>query len=191
MNKPIMSNDPYNLDLFYLWGRAQLWYEKVGQFNFHIFLDIFKTIGFVVSLVFGILLIWLALRSKEKIADTLEEIKIELNPPKPGEGKYDARWKEVREHLTSFREAEWKFAIIEADKIAEVALEEAGFPGETIGERMTLISRDQLVSIQDLWEAHKLRNIIAHDPNYQVTYGEVRGAIERYEKALRELGVLG
>lgn len=186
-----MSNDPYNVDIFHLWGKAQIWYEKVGQLDFRKLLDILKTIGFFGSLLFAILLIWLALKSKERMADQLEELKIELNPPKPGEGKYDARWKEVREHLTSFREAEWKFAIIEADKIVETALEEAGFPGETIGERMTLISQDQLVSIQDLWEAHKLRNIIAHDPNYQVKYAEVRQAIENYEKALRELGVLG
>lgn len=185
-----MPNEPYNLDLFQLWGKAQIWYEKVGQLNFHKLFDILKTIGFIGSLLFAILLIWLALKSKERIADQLEELKIELNPPKPGEGKYGARWKEVREHLTSFREAEWKFAIIEADKIVETALEEAGFPGETIGERMTLISQDQLVSIQDLWEAHKLRNIIAHDPNYQVKYAEVRQAVEQYEKALRELGVL-
>ena len=183
-----MFNDPYNVDLLTLWGKAQI---VLTSFNFQKVLEVLKSIGFLLSLIFAILLIWLALRSKEKIADKIEEAKIELNPPKPGEGKYDARWKEVREHLTSFREAEWKFALIEADKITEVALAEAGFPGETIGERMTLISKDQLVSIDELWGAHKLRNIIAHDPNYQVKYAEVREAIERYEKTLQELGVLG
>ena len=183
-----MTSDPYNLDIFYLWGRAQILFEN---FPIQKVLEILKSIGFLVSLIFAVLLLWVILRSREKIADELEEIKTVLNPPKPGEGKYDARWKEVREHLTSFREAEWKFAIIEADKIAEAALREAGFPGETIGERMMLITKDQLVSIDDLWGAHKLRNVIAHDPNYQVKYAEVREAIERYEKALRELGVLG
>src|SRR3989344_2504503 len=183
-----MPNDPYNLDLFSLWGKAQIFSEN---FNLGAALDVLKTIGFLASLVFAILLIWVILKSKTQIADKIEEVKIELNPPKPGEGKYDARWKEVQEHLTSFREAEWKFALIEADKIMEVALAEAGFPGETIGERMTLISKDQLVSIDELWGAHKLRNIIAHDPNYQVKYAEAREAIERYEKTLRELGVLG
>lgn len=181
-------NDPNNLDLFRLWGKAQILFEN---FNFEKFLDILKSVGFLVSLIFAILIIWLALRSRESIADKLEEIKIGLNPPKPGEGKYDARWKEVQEHLTSFRDAEWKFAIIEADKIMEAALEEAGFSGETIGERMTLIDKDQLVVIDELWQAHKLRNIIAHDPHYQVKYAEARQAIEYYEKALRELGVLG
>ena len=183
-----MTSDPYNLDIFYLWGRAQILFEN---FPIQKVLEILKSIGFLVSLIFAVLLLWVILRSREKIADELEEIKTALNPPKPGEGKYDARWKEVREHLTSFREAEWKFAIIEADKIAEAALKEAGFPGETIGERMTLITKDQLVSIDDLWQAHKLRNIIAHDHNYQVRYAEVRESIERYEKTLRELGVLG
>ena len=185
-----MISDPYNLDLFHLWGKAQIFAEN---FNVNIgpVLDVLKIIGFLVTFIFAVLLIWVIFKSRERIADRAEEIKIELNPPKPGEGKYDARWKEVREHLTSFREAEWKFAIIEADKITEVALEEAGFPGETIGERMTLIDKEQLNSINELWQAHKLRNIIAHDPHYTVKYAEVRLAVENYEKALRELGVLG
>ena len=183
-----MTSDPYNLDLFHLWGEAQILFQS---YNFHKLFDILKTVGFLASLIFAIVLMWLVLRSKEKIADKLEEIKMELHPSKPGEGKYDARWKEVREHLTSFREAEWKFALIEADKIAEAVLEEAGFLGETIGEKMMAINRDQLNSIDDLWQAHKVRNLIAHDPNYEVKYAEVRGAIEKYEKALRELGALG
>lgn len=183
-----MTSDPYNLNLFHLWGKAQALAEN---FNLGTTLDVLKTIGFLATLVFAILLMWVILKSREKIADKLEEVKIQLNPPKPGEGKYDARWKEVKEHLASLRDAEWKFAIIEADKIAEAALMEAGFPGETIGERMTLISKEQLLSINDLWQAHKLRNIIAHDPNHQVRYEEVRLALSQYEKALRELGVLG
>ncbi len=183
-----MISDPYNLDVFHLWGKAQIFTEN---FDFETTLDILRTIGFLASLVFAVLLIWVILKSREQIAGKLEEVKMQLNPPKPGEGKYDAKWKEVREHLTSFREAEWKFAVIEADKIAEMALTEAGFSGETIGERMTLISKDQLVSIDDLWQAHKLRNLIAHEPNYQVRYEQVRLALEQYEKALRELGVLG
>ncbi len=186
-----MPNDPYNLNLFNLWGRAQIWYEKIGQADLHKLLDILKAVGFLASLVFAILLIWLALRSKDKMADKIEETKIILNPPKPGEGKYDARWKEVREHLTSFRAAEWKFAVIEADKITEAILQEAGFSGETMGDKLMSINQEQLSSINDLWQAHKLRNTIAHDPDYQVKYGEVRQAIEQYEKTLRELGALG
>ncbi len=183
-----MISDPYNLDLFRLWGKAQVF---TGSFNFKDTLEVLKTIGFLTTLFFAILLMWLVLKSKDKVADKLEEIKRELSPPKPGEGKYDARWKEVRNHLESLREAEWKFAVVEADKIAEAVLEEAGFPGETIGEKMTAINRDQLNSIDDLWQAHKVRNLIAHDPNYEVKYAQVRGAIEKYEKALRELGALG
>ncbi|MDP3697071.1 MAG: hypothetical protein Q8R55_03495 [Candidatus Taylorbacteria bacterium] len=183
-----MTSDPYNLDIFYLWGKAQI---LAGNFDVGPVLDVLKMIGLLLTLIFGVLLMWVIFRSKERISDRTEEIKMELNPPKAGEGKYDARWKEVREHLTSLREAEWKFAIIEADKIMEAALEGAGFPGETIGERMTLIDKENLNSINDLWQAHKLRNIIAHDPHYTVKYGEVRQAIENYEKALRELGVLG
>lgn len=161
------------------------------NFDLKEILDVLKTIGFFLTLVLAILIMWVAFRGKGKAADKMEEIKIQLNPPKPGEGKYGARWEEVLEHLTSLREAEWKFAVIEADKITEAILQEAGFSGETMGDKLMSIDQEQLSSINDLWQAHKLRNTIAHDPDYQVKYGEVRQAIGQYEKTLRELGALG
>lgn len=182
-----MFNDSYNLDLFHLWGRAQIFAES---FKGGTLIDSLKIIGFLATFLFAVLLLWVVLRSKEKMADTRGEVKIQLNPPRFKTGKYDTRWKEVREHLESLREAEWKFAVVEADKITEAVLREAGFQGETIGERMTLIDRDRLNSIDDLWQAHKLRNIIVHDPNHKVKYAEVRRAVEQYEKALQELGAL-
>lgn len=183
-----MTNDPYNVDLFYLWGKAQI---LLTNFDLKEILDVLKAIGFLLTLILAILVMWVAFRSKEKMAEKAGEIKTQLNPPKPGEGKYDAKWKEVLEHLSSFREAEWKFAVIEADKITEAILQEAGFSGETMGDKLKSINQEQLSSLNDLWEAHKLRNLIAHDSDYQVKYGEVRGAVERYEKTLRELGALG
>ena len=183
-----MTNDPYNLDLFYLWGRAQI---LLTNLNLKEVLDVLKAIGFFLTLALAILIMWVIFRSKGKVADKVEEIKMQLNPSQPGEGKYDAKWKEVLEHLTSVREAEWKFAVIEADKIVEAILQEAGFAGETMGDKMMAINQEQLSSINDLWEAHKLRNLIAHDSDSQVKYVEVRRAIEQYEKTLRELGALG
>lgn len=181
-----------NLDLFQLWRQYQ---DFLASSDFSSLMNTLKTIGVTATVVMGFLFVWILLKMRgflvEKVAEKVAGIETGLNPPSKGEGKYDAKWKEVKEHIASAREAEWKFAVIEADKIVEEILNQAGFPGETMGEQLTLITPEQLASLNDLWSAHKLRNLIAHDPNYKVNRSQAKEAVENYEKALRELGVLG
>ena len=100
-----------------------------------------------------------------------------------------ARWQEIMQHIESIREGEWKFAIIEADKITDDVLKNS-FAGETMGERLMNIDKTQLLTIDGLWEAHKIRNRLAHDTNYFLRHAEAVNTIRLYEKTLKELGVL-
>src|SRR3989344_595163 len=54
-------------------------------------------------------------------------------------GAVQSKWEEILEHMNSNREAEWKFAIIEADKFVDDLLKTAGYPGDSMGERLTNI----------------------------------------------------
>jgi len=115
----------------------------------------------------------------------------DLNSPIPsGGGGIGARWEEVIRHIDSIKEAEWKYAVIEADKLIDELLRKAGFQGDTMGERLRSIEPGAIASLQDLWDAHKIRNLIAHDTEYTLRYAEARDAIRKYEKVLRELGVM-
>ena len=165
--------------------------QTVRDFDVSQTVLILKIIGISLSILFGILLLWVMIQMRNKYTEKIVELKTQANPPAIGESKYDAKWKEVLEHLQSLREAEWKFAVIEADNILEDILTQADYPGETLGEKLKQISKSQLASIDSLWSAHKLRNLIVHDPDYQIRYNDAREAIRDYEKALRELGVLG
>lgn len=159
--------------------------------NWNAVLGILKTTGIVATVVFGLLSVWVLMKMNRYFAERARRWRMELNPPAKAEGAYDARWKEVKEHLGSLRDAEWKFAVIEADKMTESILEQAGFGGETLGEKLKGIDKSRLPSIDALWSAHKLRNLIVHDPDYHVQQRDAREAIGNYEKVLRELGALG
>ncbi len=100
-----------------------------------------------------------------------------------------SRWEEIMQHIESIREGEWKFAIIEADKLVDDQLKNL-FAGETMGERLMNIDKTQLLSIDGLWEAHKVRNRLAHESNYFLRHAEAVRAIRLYEQTLKELGVL-
>lgn len=101
-----------------------------------------------------------------------------------------ARWRSMEEQLTTEERKDYKKAIIEADALVDAALRTHGFSGETMGERMREVTRDRLPSIEDLWQAHRVRNAIAHDPHYMVSLREGHDTMQIYKKVLEDLGAL-
>ncbi len=150
-----------------------------------------KLISFILSVIFGILL-WIITR---KIGELGRKNKVSKDGVTAASicrssGGVAAKWEEILRHINSPREAEWKFAVIEADKLTDEMLKSAGYQGETMGERLINIDKSQMESLEGLWEAHKLRNRIVHDVNSYMRYSEVKRAVNLYEAALKELGVI-
>lgn len=105
--------------------------------------------------------------------------------------KYDRMWAKILKRLNKRSESEWKIAIIEADSFLGQILEKMGYQGETLGERLQKVDATILPSLSIVWQAHKLRNNIVHDPDFKISRNEVETNIRFYEKALRDLNVLG
>ena len=111
--------------------------------------------------------------------------------PEPAHGgMVTGKWKEVMDHLESSNQNEWKLAIIEADKLVDDLLKKAGFPGDTMGERLTNTHHDQLRTLHYLWQAHRLRNKIVHETDFDLSYRDTHEALNYYKATLEELGVL-
>lgn len=156
-------------------------------------IGVIKIISACVSLLLFLIWIWVVLKSRELHLpkEDTPSLMDELNPPQPAiGGAMTARWEEIMRHLDSAKEAEWKFGIIEADKLVEDVLRRAGFPGATLGERLMNIQDGQLASLDGLWSSHKVRNRIAHDLNYFLRYSEAKQAIDYYAAVLRELNLI-
>jgi len=66
-------------------------------------------------------------------------------------------------------------------------LKRMGFGGETLGERLEKLTAATLPNLEQIWEAHKIRNNIVHDPDYRLTLDEARKVLGIYEQALRDL----
>ena len=102
--------------------------------------------------------------------------------------KVTTGWEGVVKLIDSYNLSDWKLAVIEGDKFVDLALREAGFPGETMGERLMMIKPGQLGNLQFLWDAHKLRNLIVHDLNFKIDQRQAQSAVHVFEQTLRELG---
>jgi len=102
-----------------------------------------------------------------------------------------SRFTLVKEHIESDNPNDWKHAIIESDIILDKALKQLGYAGTSLGERLRSITPSMLASIDDAWEAHKVRNHIAHSgADFVLTHKIAKEAVLRYERVFSELGLL-
>jgi len=152
-----------------------------------------KLVGSVATPILIILIVWtfvkfFKLAKAIKLASPTQVT--DVAPVESPGGALQARWNEISRHIESTNEGEWKFAVIEADKLVDDVLKSAGYQGETMGERLMNIDKSQLVSLDVLWDAHKTRNRLVHDANYFLRYAEAKRAVKFYEETLKELGGL-
>lgn len=95
---------------------------------------------------------------------------------------------EINKKLTRESVSDWKIAVIEADKVFDKTLEKKGYVGESVGEKLKeMVPADLPDVYEEVWEAHKIRNKIVHEPDYDITQGEARKLIGIYERAIKKL----
>ncbi len=99
-------------------------------------------------------------------------------------------WADIQKHFFAGDENDLKIAILEADKVLDDALRSAGITGATLGDRLKKIKPSQIQDIDAIWQAHKLRNQIAHENDFKLKRDLAERALGVYEKTLRDLKVL-
>ena len=101
------------------------------------------------------------------------------------------QWQVVLNHINSESPAEWKLGILEADNMIDEILDTEGCQGESLGEKLKAMDSSGLVSYQDAWEAHKVRNQIAHEGSTMDFSKKIaRDTILKFEKVFKELKYL-
>ena len=99
-------------------------------------------------------------------------------------------WKQIQKRLKIGGEAQLKLAIIEADKILDEILKKSGYQGENMSDRLKQITPAQISNIEEIWQAHKIRNRIVHEPDFSILSNEAENIIEIYEKTFKESGLI-
>ena len=167
---------------------------KVGIL-FKFFADhawLLKIIGFIIAAVAALLsfifnkkgdAVWREVRKglyPETMNFVTGKVTEEVNPLKD-------RWKVIMEHSESDIESNWRLAIIEADIILGELLDKLNLPGDSIGEKLKAVERSDFNTIDSAWEAHKARNMIAHEgQGFLLNQRETRRIISHYEAVFKE-----
>lgn len=101
------------------------------------------------------------------------------------------RWIHIQSLIASTNASDWRTAIIEADIMLDDMLKEQGYVGEGIGERLKLVESSDFSTLNDAWEAHKVRNQIAHEgSSFNLSDTLARRTIARYESVFREFDLI-
>lgn len=80
-----------------------------------------------------------------------------------------------------------RLSIIEADSLVDSFLKSAGYIGDTMADRLSQISSQGIKSVNPMWDAHRLRNMLVHTPGVSVSPQEARGALTAFENFLKEM----
>lgn len=99
-----------------------------------------------------------------------------------------ARWQHIQSLMQEESPSAWREAITEADIMLDDVLTERGLPGDTLGEKL---KAGDFRTLNDAWEAHKVRNQIAHEGSlFDLTDTLAKRTIQRYESVFREFGAI-
>jgi hypothetical protein len=111
-----------------------------------------------------------------------------IAPPEVSEYRDHPRWAIVEGYLSSDQEPLWRIGILEADNMLADALREKGYAGADVGE---MLQSANFKSVQLAWDAHKVRNRIAHEGSlFTLTEREAKRAYALYEAVFREMKLI-
>ena len=167
--------------------------EKIFYFIIHPefegFLLYLRVIFIVISLIFLISIIILFLKTSWGRARYLEAI-TEFVAYRPfGVKETFKHWNKIMKRLETDREFEYKLAVIESDSLLDAVFKKMGYKGEDFIQKLEQIDPSVLSNLKEVWKAHKIRDNVVHDPDYQLTLDQAKTVLAIYEKALRELEV--
>ena len=153
---------------------------------------VFSILSYLVSIILLVLYVFASTRNNLYSGLMEQELR---DQEKMYDEKYrgaprNSRMQDILELSTSVNPSDWKQAVIEADIILDEVLNQRGYTGDSLSERLKSISPQQLATLNDAWEAHKIRNRVAHDgADFILTKRIALETIIKYQRVFEELGV--
>jgi hypothetical protein len=194
ITQPLFEPRTLNVEFFF----QKIYIILKAFFNFitdpHLW-GVIGTISIVLSLFFLVIIIFSIVRLREIQLFDKKEIDHKINEALKKEQEKNRnenpRWHYILTLIESPNESDWRVAIIEADTMMEELLKNKGVPGDTMAELLEAARSDGFLHIQDAWDAHLIRNQIAHQGSeYPLSQVEARRAMKMYQNFFEELGVV-
>lgn len=196
------STDPFEVTAFLVLGLVLLVYitNKISDFSqadkpFFEALRSYILRILPVSLLISAIFIMGIVYSIRQLTKLNKEWKLKFHSSKSqtpafgfaSESIVNKKWQKVLNYMESTNMGDWKLAILEADILLEEMIDSIGYRGESLGEKLKNIERGDFTTIDKAWEAHKIRNAIAHEgADFMITQREARRVVGLFEEVFKE-----
>ncbi len=176
----------YNANNLSVSGAVSSW--SFSQFILHYIVPLATFLLYLVSglAIFGCIY---AVRELQKINEAVNAVYADSGKTEEVivDQKGNRRWERVVAHLNSTSVNDWKFAILEADIILDELLDATGYRGETVSDKLKRVEASDFETLEFAWEAHKVRNTIAHEGSeFVISEREARRVIGLYQSVFEE-----
>jgi len=165
------------------WGRFANWIV-------HHLWPFIKVVGVIIGAgsIVGTVYAYRKLMAIQKEENALYRVSEDKRTP---DDVKNGKWERVIEHINSTNAAEWRLAIIEADVMLEELLRVQNYHGDSIGEMLKSVEPSDMLTLDNAWEAHKVRNQIAHEgAEFELTERDARRVITLYESVFKEFNII-
>ena len=161
-----------------------------GIINFY-HSSFFSGIKFLLVIYVTVLLvdIVLTLILKGLGADIRQSIK-GIKMPTTSPRSMRKKWDKIKARLGSENISQYKVAILEADSVIDDIIAKIGYEGKNMTEKLDLIKPGQLENLEEIRNAHQIRNRIIHEADFHVDKKMAEETIGVYEKLLKHLELL-
>ena len=147
-------------------------------------------IGYLLSIIGLFVIVYTTMRLFQ-LREREEKFYNTIIPSSDVAGNTNLRWQHIQSLADGVMASEWREAIIEADIMLDDALAGQGYVGDGVGEKLKSVDPARFSTLQDAWEAHKVRNQIAHEGSaFDLSESLARRTIARYESVFREFKVI-
>ena len=104
--------------------------------------------------------------------------------------KINSTFRKINDYINFENILYWKLALAEIDSYFNNVLNEIGFKGETMTDRLSKLSKIYLSNVDEIALTHDKINEILNDNNYLLTKDETEKLIEVYKQGIEELKML-
>lgn len=192
------SSAPYQLDIeaIFLYFYQLLTGARIeaASLDWTWYLLFFWTILTILSylLCFALLALLVYLSVRQHQIEEAEADKFDFLSQDEAEDTMEhSRWSHIQTLIEGTSESEWRQAIIEADIMLDDVLKSYGYPGDTVAEKLKFGDPARFRTLQDAWDAHKVRNEIAHEGSaYQLNEQIAHRTIARFRNVFEEFNVI-
>ncbi len=153
----------------------------------------YSIVAFMVSALLLVGIVYAKIRYAELAKIEQEQLRAAEHAYRHARGgtKENTKWGRVLAHVSSDNPSDWRLAIMEADIILDELLTSLGYLGTSIGDKLKGARPEIFASLQDAWDAHKVRNQIAHrGSDFVLTKRIAQDTVAQYRRVFEEFNFI-